>query len=146
MVSDTSTEEGAEKEETSAMGEEPSGAEHVESTMEAPSAPAAPAPRPKAKGGGRRAALRILRENVEGVSKNLESFRKNHEISTKRLEKQVAAIRSEVASLKSHISKESASARKKEEVALSRIFSKLSAKPAPARKGKKKKGNKKGKK
>jgi hypothetical protein len=140
MVSDMSNEGGMEKEETGAMGEETSSAEPMETAAEAPAAPASR----KSKGGGRRAALRILRENVEGVSKDLSSFRKNHEISNKRLEKQVAAIRSEVASLKSHISKEGAAARKKEEVALSRIFSKLNAKSAPAKKPKKK--GKKGKK
>jgi hypothetical protein len=139
MVSDMSNEGGMEKEETGAMGEESSGAEPMESSMEAPAA----APTRKSKGGGRRAALRILRENVENVSKDLGSFRKNHEVSTKRLEKQVAAIRSEVASLKSHISKESAAARKKEDAALARIFSKLNTKSAPPKKAKKGKKGKK---
>ncbi len=62
----------------------------------------------KSKGGGRRAALRILRENVDSVSKDLASFRKNHETSSKKLDKQVSSLRNEVASLKSFISKENA--------------------------------------
>ncbi|MFI5421800.1 MAG: hypothetical protein ACHQ1H_12595 [Nitrososphaerales archaeon] len=79
----------------------------------------------KSKSGGRRAALRILRENVDSVSKDLTSFRKTHEVSNKRLEKQVAALRNEVVSLKSFISKENARARGKEEVYRNRILSKL---------------------
>jgi len=76
--------------------------------------------KPKSKSGGRRAALRILRENVDSVSKDLASFRKTHEVSNKRLEKQVASLRNEVVSLKSFISKENARARSKD-----RILSKL---------------------
>ena len=93
--------------------ETPVGAEAPE--MEQP-AVAAPAPKPKSKGGGRRAALRILREDVGTLGKDVASFRKAHDVSTKKLEKQVESLRSEVAALKSHIAKEGAHARTKREL------------------------------
>lgn len=99
--------------------------------MEAESA-APSAAKPKAKGGGRRAALRILRENVDNVSKDLASFRKNHEANSKRLEKQVASLRSEVTSLKSFISKENARAKGKQEALLNRIITKMNEKKPKA--------------
>src|SRR5579872_1310191 len=86
----------------------------------------------KSKSGGRRAALRILRENVDGVSKDLSSFRKTHEVSSKRLEKQVSSLRNEIASLKSYISKENAKARTKEEAYRNKILTKLNTQKAKA--------------
>jgi hypothetical protein len=85
------------------------------------------------KAGGRRAALRILRENVDSVSKDLASFRKAHEVNSKRLEKQVTTLHNEVTSLKSFISKENARAKGKQEVLLNRIITKMNEKkPRPA--------------
>ncbi len=93
----------------------------------------------KKSGGGRRAALRIVRENVERVSKELGNFRKTGDASSKRLEKQLAAIRSDIAALKSHIAKETARAREKQDATLSRLVARLSpAKAKPKRSGKKK--------
>jgi hypothetical protein len=86
----------------------------------------------KAKTGGRRAALRILRENVDSVSKDLASFRKTHEVNSKRLDKQVSSLRNEVASLKSFISKENARSKAKQEALLNRVISKLNEKKPKA--------------
>jgi hypothetical protein len=83
----------------------------------------------KPKTGGRRAALRILRENVDSVSKDLASFRKSHEAGSKRMEKQVASLRNEVTSLKSFISKENARVKGKQEALLNRVITKLNEKP-----------------
>src|SRR5208282_4605237 len=44
---------------------------------------------------GRRTQLKIVRENIDSLSRDVGSFRKNHEVSIKKLEKQVAALRSE---------------------------------------------------
>ena len=155
MVSDSDmgseeseTEEGREREsmESSGMGmhEESSSAGQEEATSATPSGGKA-----KAKSGGRRAALRILRENVETVSKDMASFRKSHETSAKKMDKQVASLRNEVASLKSFISKENARAKGKQEVLLNRVIAKLNEKKpkaaAPAKKkpaAKKSKGKK----
>jgi prefoldin subunit 5 len=46
---------------------------------------------------GRRTQLRILRENIQSLSKDVGNFRKSHEGSTKRLEKQVVSLRKELA-------------------------------------------------
>jgi len=46
---------------------------------------------------GRRTQLRILRENIQSLSKDVGNFQKSHEGSTKRLEKQVASLRNELA-------------------------------------------------
>ncbi|MGI0091062.1 MAG: hypothetical protein ACREBS_05090 [Nitrososphaerales archaeon] len=152
MVSDSDMgaegENTEEQEEKSTAGEEVSyGAGHAEETSQEEEAGAGqPTERPKQRSSGRRAALRILRENVDGVSKDLTSFRKNHEVSAKKLEKQVSSLRSEVASLKSFISKESARARSKEEAYLNRILSKLNtpkAKSKPKKKAAKKSKGKK---
>ena len=89
----------------------------------------------KPKTGGRRAALRILRENVDSVSKDLASFRKSHEVNSKRLDKQVSSLRNEVASLKSFISKENARAKGKQEVLLNRVLTKLNEKKPKAAAG-----------
>ncbi len=151
MVSDNDmgTDEGntEESEETMAPSEEGSAGESTygaEQAMEAPSeettaetgAPAgAEEAKPKTtRGGGRRAALKIIRQNVESVSKDLTSFRKTHEASSKKLEKQVASLRNDLNALKSYISKESAKARSKQEASFSRILSKLNVpKPKQAR-------------
>jgi hypothetical protein len=134
MVSDSDmgseeseTEEGRESESMESGGmemhEESGSASQGGAGSAAPSAGKA-----KAKSGGRRAALRILRENVETVSKDLSSFRKSHETSTKKLDKQVASLRNEVASLKSFISKENARAKGKQDVLLNRVIAKLNEK------------------
>ncbi|MDG6994664.1 MAG: hypothetical protein JRN52_01970 [Nitrososphaerota archaeon] len=132
MVSETDVSTESTEEETGAMEEAPSyGAEAA--PAEAPKVEA----KPKPKAGGRRAALRIIREGVDAVSKDVASLKKAHDAHDKKLEKQISALKSEVASLKSHISKESAAARKREEAALARIFAKLSSKPKAAPKPKK---------
>ena len=117
----------------------------TETPTEEPVVESAPAARPKSKGGGRRAALRILRENVDSLGKDVASFRKAHEVSSKKLEKQVASLRSDISALKSHIAKEGAHARAKREVLLTKILAKLNApkpKAAPKKKAKKSKGKK----
>jgi hypothetical protein len=87
----------------------------------------------KPKTSGRRAALRILRENVDNVSKDLTTFRKAHDANSKKLDKQVASLRNEVTSLKSFISKENARAKGKQEALLNRVITKLNEKkPKPA--------------
>jgi hypothetical protein len=84
--------------------------------------------------GGKRTQLRIIRENIQSLSKDVGSFRKSQEASTKRLEKQVVSLRNELAALKSNITKEAAKSRKKQDATLSRILAKVSAKPSkPAR-------------
>ena len=130
---------GGNTEEETPMGAESPG-------MEQAAAPeAAPAPKPKSRGGGRRAALRILRENVDSLGKDISSFTKSHAVSSKKLEKQVSSLRSEVAALKSHIAKDGAHARAKQEALLSKILAKLNApkaKSRPKKKAKKSKGKK----
>jgi hypothetical protein len=42
---------------------------------------------------GRRTQLRIVRENIQSLSKDVGSFRKSHEVSAKSLEKQLASLR-----------------------------------------------------
>ncbi len=111
---------------TGAPGEEESGGSGQQPGME--SGEASSASKSKSKSGGRRAALRILRENVDSVSKDLASFRKNHEANSKRLEKQVSSLRNEVTSLKSFISKENARTKGKQEVLLNRVLTKLNEK------------------
>jgi hypothetical protein len=46
---------------------------------------------------GRRTQLRILRENIQSLSKDVGKFRKSHEASAKKLEKQVTTLRNELA-------------------------------------------------
>jgi hypothetical protein len=108
-------------------------------------APAAPTPKAAKKGGGRRAALRLIRENVEHVSRELANFRKNYESMATRRDKQLQAIRSDIAALKSVIAKEMVKAKKSQDALASRILSKLKA-PKPAKKAKAKKSKSKGKK
>jgi hypothetical protein len=138
MVSDSESEmtSGSTEEET------PMGAESA--AVEQPVVET-PAPKPKSKGGGRRAALRILREDVDSLGKDVASFRKAHDVSSKKLEKQVASLRNDITALKSHIAKEGAHARAKREVLLTKILAKLNApkpKSAPKKKAKKSKGKK----
>ncbi|MDG6906622.1 MAG: hypothetical protein JRN20_12650 [Nitrososphaerota archaeon] len=108
--------------------------------------PVAPVPaKSKSKSGGRRAALRILRENVDSLGKDVASFRKAQEASSKKLEKQIAALRSDISALKSHIAKDGAHARAKREQLLTKILAKVNAskpKAAPKKKAKKSKGKK----
>src|SRR5487761_923009 len=108
MASDSGMEE-----EQSTTGEEETQMGEMQGSMEAPQeeetgtteAPMEEAA-PKKKLGGRRAALKIVRENVERVSKDLGNFRKSNEASAKRLEKQLAQLRSDISALKSHVAKE----------------------------------------
>jgi hypothetical protein len=147
MVSDNDmgTDGGSTEEMQESMmpGEESSETSYgAESTAEAPAEEAETtevAAKQKTKGGGRRAALKIIRQNVESVSKDLSSFRKTHEVSSKKLEKQIASLRNDLNALKSYISKESARARSKQEASFSKIISKLSAPKAAPKKAAKKK-------
>ena len=94
-------------------------------------APAAETAAKPSRSGGRRAALKIIRQNVEGVSRDLANFRKTHEGSSKRLEKQVASLRNDMDALKSYLSKENAKARQKQDAAFARLAAKIDAsKPA----------------
>ncbi len=52
---------------------------------------------------------------------------KTQKLDTKRLEKQITSLRSDLASLRSQMAKEAAKSRAREEVALSRIISKVKA-------------------
>ena len=134
-------------EEESGMTSE--GMQEEPTTMEETSTPepmeTTPAAKPKAKKtSGRRAALRIVREEVDSLGKEIASFRKGQDAASKKLEKQIAGLHSEVAALKSHIAKEGAHARAKQDALLSKILAKLNtpkAKAAPKKK-KKSKGKK----
>lgn len=93
--------------------------------------------------GGKRTQLRIIREDIQSLSKDVGRFRKSQEASTKRLEKQVVSLRNELAVLKSHIAKDAAKSRTKQDATLARILAKVSAKPSrrvspkPSRRSKK---------
>jgi len=67
-------------------------------------------------------------------SKGIGNLSKSHEASTKRLEKEVAILRNELAALKSNIAKDAARSRAKQEVILSKILARVSAKPARSKK------------
>jgi len=132
MVSDSDTDsEGTEMEEERESESMGSGGmeSHEESSSSgqemAAESVASSASKTKSKGGGRRAALRILRENVDSVSKDLAGFRKTHEASSKKLDKQVSSLRNEVASLKSFISKENARSKAKQEALLNKVITKV---------------------
>ena len=116
---------------------------------------------------GRRTQLRILKENIQSLSKDVGNFRKSHEAgtkrlekqvatlrnelaahthahlskrheaSTKRLEKEVATLRNELAALKSDIAKDAARSRAKQEAILSKILAKVSTKRTRTRSEKK---------
>jgi len=68
---------------------------------------------------GRRTQLKIVRENLEYLSRDLGSFRSSHTASIKRLEKQVASLRSEVAATK--LSKDVGSFRKSHDASAKRL-------------------------
>jgi hypothetical protein len=99
--------------------------------------------------GGKRTQLKIMRENLQSLSREVESLRKSHEARTSKLEKEVVSLRKELATmkghslrselveLKKHITKETARGRKQQEATLSRILAKVSAKPKPAGRPKK---------
>jgi hypothetical protein len=156
MVSDSDTgiESGGMEEESqdTSVGEGASfGAEeeHVTepTTTEAPTVESAKTK--TSRSGGRRAALKIIRQHVESVSKDLSNFRKSHEVSSKRLEKQVATLRNDLDALKSYLAKENAKARNKEDAAFARVLAKLNPpkpKKAAAPKKKPSKPKSKGKK
>jgi len=56
--------------------------------------PAQAGPQPS---GGRRTQLRVVRENIQSLSKDVWNLRKTHVVSSKKLEKQLTALRSELA-------------------------------------------------
>lgn len=134
MVSDTDVNTSAEN---NAMSEAASlGAEQP--TTAAPEQ----VKRLKAKTGGKRAALRILKENVDKLRNDVSSFRKDAETSARKVEKQISQLHSELASLESQISKENTIAAGKQEAHLSKILAKLGAGPKTERKFAKKKAPK----
>lgn len=144
MTSDSGME--GEEEQSSTMGEEESQMGEMQGSMETPQEEEKPtiepstmeqAP-PRKKAGGRRAALKIVRENVERVGKDLANFRKSHEASAKRLEKQIGQLRSDVAALKSHVAKEASRARERQEALSAKLLAKMSQKPKAAAPPKKK--------
>ena len=57
---------------------------------------AMPAPSPPPTG-GKRTQLKIVRENIEALSKDMKSFRKSHEVSAKKLEADIATVRKDIA-------------------------------------------------
>jgi len=59
-----------------------------------PEMPTQAGPQPS---GGRRTQLRVVRENIQSLSKDVWNFRKTQVVGTKRLEKQLAALRGELA-------------------------------------------------
>ena len=140
MVSENEPEMMAESTEEQAPTVEESYATETESPKPAQS------PKPKAKKTtGRRAALRILREEVGSLGKEIVTFRMSMDASSKKLEKQVASLQSEVAALKSHIAKEGVRARTKQEALLTKILARVNApkpKPKATKKTKKSKGRK----
>ena len=68
---------------------------------------------------GRRTQLKIVRENLEYLSRDIGNFRRSHSASIKRLEKQVAALRSELAATK--LSKDVGSFRKSHDASAKRL-------------------------
>jgi hypothetical protein len=132
-----------------------------EATAQAPEAEVPTQAGPQ-QAGGRRTQLRIVRENIQSLSKDVGSFRKSqeasnrklekqvvslweessksigfrmsHEASSRKLEKQVISLRKELAALKSQITKEAAKSRTKQDVTLSKILAKVSAKPSKSAK------------
>ena len=68
---------------------------------------------------GRRTQLKIVRENLEYLSRDIGNFRSSHSASIKRLEKQVAALRSELAATK--LSKDVGSFRKSHDASAKRL-------------------------
>ena len=154
MVSDSEmgTDDGSTDENKDTMMEEESAStpsfgenQEKETTQEeglSTSSPGEASTKQRSRGGGRRAALKIIRQNVEAVSRDLAGLRKSHEAGSNRLEKQVASLRNEVNALKSHIAKESARARSKQEASFTRIMSKLSSPKPKAKRTPKKKNAK----
>jgi hypothetical protein len=68
---------------------------------------------------GKRTQLKIVRENIQSLSKNVGDFSKSHDASIKKLEKQVAALRSELAA--QTLSKDVGSFRKSHEASAKRL-------------------------
>ncbi len=135
MTSDSGMEEqGSMWEEETQMGEMQGSMESPQeseepTTMTSETTGGETAAAPKKKLGGRRAALKIVRENVERVGKDLTNFRKAHEATSKRLEKQIAQLRTDISALKSHVAKEASRSREKQESVLNKVLQKLSQKP-----------------
>jgi hypothetical protein len=65
------------------------------------------------------------------------SLDKSYKASAKKMEKQVAALHKELSAMKSGIAKDAARSRAKQEAMLSKILAKVSAKPKPAKRAKK---------
>ncbi len=72
---------------------------------------------------GRRTQLKIVRENIDSLSRDVGNFRSSHAASIKRLEKQVAALRSELAATK--LSKDVGSFRKSHDASAKRLEKQL---------------------
>ena len=89
----------------------------TEATTASPGADAAA--QTPTQGEGRRTQLKIVRENLEYLSRDIGNFRSSHTASIKRLEKQVAALRSEVAATK--LSKDVGSLRKSHDASAKRL-------------------------
>jgi hypothetical protein len=68
---------------------------------------------------GKRTQLKIVRENIQSLSKDVGSLGKSHEVSIKKLEKQVTALRSELAA--QTVSKDVGSLRKSHEASSKRL-------------------------
>lgn len=57
---------------------------------------AMPASAPSPSSEGRRTQLRIVRENIQSLSKDVGSFRKSHEVNIKSLDKQLTSLRKDL--------------------------------------------------
>jgi hypothetical protein len=68
---------------------------------------------------GKRTQLKLVRENIQSLSKDVGNLGKNHEASIKKLEKQVAALRSDLAA--QSVSKDVGSFRKSHEASAKRL-------------------------
>ena len=131
MISDS----GMEGEEQNTMGEEESQMQEMQGSMETPQEEVTTTETteaPRKKSGGRRAALRIVRESVDRVGKDLANFRKSQEASQKRLERQLAQLRSDISALKSHVAKEATRAREKQESMYNKVIQKVGSKSSAA--------------
>ncbi|MDA4113237.1 MAG: hypothetical protein OK474_04240 [Thaumarchaeota archaeon] len=112
----------SETDESGGMKDESAGAAMPAAEMSAEVAqpPEAEAPaQTEPQAGGKRTQLKIVRENIQSLSKDVGDFGKSHEVSIKKLEKQVAALRSELAA--QTVSKDVGSFRKSHEAGAKRL-------------------------
>jgi hypothetical protein len=124
---DSETGEGTEGESTGGGGGDeampPPAAMGSEGGTTQPQQTEAPAEAPQIE--GRRTQLRIVRENIEYLSRDIGNFRRSHQGSIKKLEKQVAALRSELSA--QTLSRDVGSFRKSHEASSRRMEKQVAA-------------------